>query len=160
MSSWLVLVARGLALGCLWLEFGAHLAPFGLPLGPLGGPMGSRGAPLGVPRGSLGGPLGIPWASLGVPWGSLVDPLGCPGGALGCLGRCRGHFFQICQKLDAQFRANVSNVPRLRIESSLPSFARVAWPARGNGSQSAAQTPPSTRAGGQDDVSLKETPSN
>ena len=111
LSSWLVLVARGLALGCLWLELGAHLAPFGLPLDPLGAPWG----PSGVPWGSLGAPLGAPWCPLGVPWGSLGDPLGVPWGALGC----PRQFSQICRKLDAQFRANVSICTRQRIESSL-----------------------------------------
>ena len=132
MSSWLVLVARGLALGCLWLEFGAHLAPFGLPLGPLGAPWNPRG---------------LPWGPSGVPWGSLWGSLGLPWGALGCPGR----FSRIFRKLDAQFRANVSIRTRLRIESSLPEFARGARGARcasGNGSQSAAQTPPGhTRRG-------------
>ena len=33
LSSWLVLVALGLALGRPWLDFGAHLAPFLLLLG-------------------------------------------------------------------------------------------------------------------------------
>ena len=74
--------------------------------------------------------LGSPWGSLGVPWGAL----GCP-----------GRFSQICRKLDAQFRANVSICTRQRIESSLPELARFARGARaasGNGSQSGAQTPP------------------
>ena len=112
----------------LWRAFGLNLGPtcsFGLPLGPLGAPWD----PLGVPWGSLGDP----WKSPGVPWGAL----GCP-----------RRFSQICQKLDAQFRANVSICTRLRIESSLPSFARPAHVARGNGSQSAAQTLPGhTRRG-------------
>ena len=68
LSSWLVCVALGLALGSPWLDLGAHLGPFGLPLRPLGTPWG----PLGVPR----APLGLPWGSLGVPWGSLWGPLG------------------------------------------------------------------------------------
>ncbi len=54
--------------------------------------------------------------------------------------------------MDAQFRANVSKVPRLHIECSLPDPAEVA-----SGPQLATPLP---RAGGQDDVSLKETPSN
>ena len=74
LSFWLVLVALGMALGCPWLDFGAHLALFGLPLGFLG----SLWGPLGVPWGSLGGPLGVPsgpWGSLGVFWGFLRGPL-------------------------------------------------------------------------------------
>ena len=65
LSSWLVLVALGLALGCPWLDLGAHLVPFELPLGA----------------------LGAPWGPSGVPWGSLGGPLGVPGGPLGCPGR-------------------------------------------------------------------------
>ena len=128
LSSWLVLVALGVASGAL----GLILAPTWLrlccpwaPLGPHGAPWG----PSGVLGGSIGGPLGLPW------------------GALGCPGR----FSQICRKLDTQFRANVSICTRLRIESSLPDLATGASGARlarGNGSQSATQTPPGhTRRG-------------
>ena len=73
-------------------------------------------------------------------YGPLGGPLGCP-----------KQFSQMCRKLDAQFRANVSICTRLRIECSLPELARGArgaYGARGNGSQSAAQPPPShTRRG-------------
>ena len=118
----------GDALGLI-LDFGAHVAPFGLPLAPLG----SLWDPSGVPWVSLGGPRGVPWGSLGVPWGAL----GCP-----------SRFSQICRKLDAQFRVNVSICTRQRIESSLPEFATGATGGRGNGSQSVAQTPLVTCAGG------------
>ncbi len=78
-------------------------------------------------------PLGCPW----VPWGG------------------RDNFSQICQKLDLQFRANVSNEPRLHTKCSLPEFsldlAEVAY-----GPQLATPLP---RAGGWDDVSSKESPS-
>ena len=90
--------------------------------------MGSLGGPLGVPRGSLVGPLGVPW------------------GALGCTGR----FSQICRKLDAQFRANVSICTRLRIDSSLPELAYGAYGAygaRGNGTERCSD-PPFSRTGG------------
>ena len=128
LSSWLVLVALGLALGCLglisaptWLPSTCPWAPWGLH---------------GVSFGYLGAPSGVPSGSLGLPWG----PSGCP-----------RQFSQICRKLDAQFRANVSICTRLRIESSLPELAccaRGAYGARVNGSQSAAQTPPGhTRQG-------------
>ena len=121
-----------------WLDFGAHLAPFDLPLGPLGPPW----APFEVHggyMGSLWGPMGLPLGSLGVPWGAL----GCP-----------GQFSQICRNLEAQFRANVSICTRLRIESSLPEFARPArgargaGGARGNGVTESCSDPPShTRRG-------------
>ena len=131
MSSWLVLVARGPALG----SFGLNLAPTWLSLGcpwalrgPLGGPWGTPWGPSGVPwephgvhRGSLGGPTGLPRGSLG-------GPLGVPWGALGCTGR----FSQICRKLDAQFRANVSILQCLRIESSLPELCTQSRQSRGS----------------------------
>ena len=109
LSSWLVLVAVGLALGCLGLILAPTWLPSTSPLGPLRAPWG----PFGVPWGSLGGPLGVPW--------------------------------EICRKLDAQFRANVFICTCLRIESSFPELAYGAYGAsgaRGNGSRSAAQTPP------------------
>ena len=115
LSSWLVLVALGLALGCLGLILAPTWLPSTCPLGPLGAPWG----PFGIPWGSLGGTLGVPW------------------GALGCPGR----FSQICRK---KVRANVFICTRLRIESSLPELAygsRGAYGARGNGSQSAAHAP-------------------
>ena len=105
LASGACLVARGLALGCLWLECGAHLPPFWLPLDPLGA-------------------------------------LGCP-----------KRFSQICRKLDAQFRANVSICTRLRIESSLPDLASGARPARpasgasGNGVTERCSDPPSHAPG-------------
>ena len=64
LSSWLVLVALGLALGCLWRFWRplgflfAALGPLGDPIGSLGGPSGVLGGLSGTPRGSLGGPLG------------------------------------------------------------------------------------------------------
>ena len=122
--------------GCPWTGFGvplAILAPTWLSFCCAWAIWG----PHWVPRGSLGGPLDLPWGSLG-------GPLGVPWGALGCTGR----FSQICRKLDTQFRANVFICTRLCIESSLPELAYGAYGARGNGSQSAAQTPPGhTRRG-------------
>ena len=80
-------------------------------------------------------------------WWRHVTNYGPLGGPLGCLG-VPSQFSRICRKLDAQFRANVSICTRLRIEFSLPEFAYGARGARGNGSQSAAQTPPGhTRRG-------------
>ena len=156
LSSWLVLVARGLALGCLWLEFGAHLAPFGLPLDPLGAPWGPSGVPWG-PLGLPWGPHGVPGESLGVLWVSLGGPLGVPRGSLGgplevpwgALG-CTGRFSEICRKLDAQFRAKVSILQCLRIESSLPVLctqSRQSPGSRGSGIWTAARCPPSSRRG-------------
>ena len=78
------------------------------------------------------GPLGVPWGSLGVPWGCLGVPWDVQGNFLRFVRKCPPNSEQ----------TNLSNVPRLLIEASLPFFARVAQGARGNGSQSAAQTPP------------------
>ena len=72
LSSWLVLVALGLALGCLW-RFWRPLGFLFAALGPLGDPIGSLEGPLGVPWTSLGGPSGVPWGSLGAPWGAQGD---------------------------------------------------------------------------------------
>ena len=134
----------------LWGAFGLNLGPTWLPLGCPWAPWGSHGVPwgsLGCPLGCLGAPLGIPWGSLGLPWGAL----GCP-----------GRFSPIFRKLDAQFRANVSICTRLRIEYSLRnSPANPVDPA--NPAEVASGPPlaaPLPHAGGQDDVSLKETPSN
>ena len=136
LSSWLVLVALGLALGCLW-RFWHPLGFLFAALGPLGDPIGSLEGPLG--------PLGPP---LGVPPGSLWVPLGC----LGCTGR----FSQICRKLDAQFRANVSILQCLRIKNSLAEFipgSRGSRLSAQSGARAAVPNPTS-RAGGQDDVSF------
>ena len=124
-------------------SLGVTSRSFWIPLGSLGTPLGSFGVPSGCPW--------TPWGPQELPWGSLWGPSGLPrgslGGALGCLGVLK-RFSQICRKLDAQFRANVSICTRLRIESSLPELASGATGARGNGSQSAAQTPPGhTRRG-------------
>ena len=70
-------------------------------------------------------------------------PLGYLGGALGCTGR----FSQICRKLDAQFRANVSILQCLRIESSLPELSRQSPGSPGSGIWTAARCPPSSRRG-------------
>ena len=122
----------GLALECLGLIW----APTWLPLTWPWAPWGLHGVSLGS--------LATPWTPFGVPWRFPCGSLRVPWGALGCPSR----FSQICRKLDAQFRANVSIRKRLRIEYSLPEFSR------------ALLATPLPHAGGQDDVSLKETPSN
>ena len=76
-------------------------------------------------------------------------PLGYLGGALGC----PGLFSQICRKLDAQFRANVSILQCLRIESSLPELSTQSRGSpgtrgsRGSCIWTAARCPPSSRRG-------------
>ena len=99
LSSWLVWVALGLALGSLgltwahtWLPSGCPCAPWGshgVLGGSLGLPWGSLGVPLGVPRGPYGvlwGSLEVPWAPLGLSWGSSGVPRGSLWGPLGRLG--------------------------------------------------------------------------
>ena len=82
-----------------------------------------------------------------------LDPLGNP---LGCQG---DPISPICQKLDVQFQANVSKVLRLRIEYYLPEFSPGSSGSSGSGICTAVRNP-LPRAGGQDDVSLEETPSD
>ena len=91
------------AFGFPWGAFGLHLAPFGVHLAPLGVQLVAFGlhlAPFGVPFGRL-------WGALGA--------LGAIGGSLGCL-RAYSRFLS---KLDIQFRANVSQVPRLHTKYCL-----------------------------------------
>ena len=84
--------------------FGTHFALLGPTLGFLLGPFGMPWAPKGVSLASLW----RPWGSLGTPWGHLGH-LGLPSGAWDDLG----------SKMDVQFRANGSQVARLRTKSDL-----------------------------------------
>ena len=63
-------------------------------------------------------------------------------------------------KLEVQFRANVSKVLRLSTNKRRPELSPGSRGSPGNELRSAVRNPPSTRAGGQDDVSSKQTPSN
>ena len=113
------------------------LSPFWEPLGPLWVTLGSFGTHFGTPGdalGSLGGAVGASWGSIG----HLVP-----------------------QETPSQTEG--SQVPRLRTKTSLLEFAR--WSrgsrrSRRNGPRTTVQDLPSTRAGDQDDVSFKQTPSN
>ena len=128
-------------LGLFWLPVDWLWGAFGLNLGPAWLPSGCPWAPW-----SLGAPLRIPWGSLGGPWGIPGGSLGLPGDALGCPTR----FSLIFRKLDAQFRANVSNCTRLRIESSLTEFShgsRQSSESSQSGMWPAARVPPSSRRG-------------
>ena len=79
LSSWLVLVALGLALGCLW-RFWRPLGFLFAALGPLGDPIGSLGGPSGVPRGSLGDPPDPPDPAEAASGLQLAAPLPRAGG--------------------------------------------------------------------------------
>ena len=95
--------------------------------------------------GSLGGPLGVPGGPRGAlpggPWGSLGSPL-------------ENH-----QNLEVLYRKTGQKCCACAL---IPGSARSARSARSSqsGPSSTARDLPSTRAGGQDDVSSKETSSN
>ena len=72
---------------------------------------------LGATLGFLLGAFGAPWApkgSLGTPWGHL-----------GHLGLPRGAWDDFGSKMDVQFRANGSQVARLRTKNDLAEFSGV-----------------------------------
>ena len=117
----------GTTLGSLWLTLGC----LGLPLTVIWGPCGRLGAPVGSSWGAfgcLGVLLGTPWGHFGLKWR---------------FGRLRG----------TPPQANGSQVPRLRIESSLPELCAGSGGSAGNGVRRRCSDPTSTHAGGQDDVS-------
>ena len=110
--------------------------------------------------------FGCPWTGFGVPfgvpWGSLANPLRVPEGALGCLGVPRAIFSDLW-KIGRP-------IPSKCVYLHAPAHKK--WPRGIHPSQSVA-TPgspqtgaraavpnPTSRAGGQDDVSLEQTPSN
>ena len=125
---------------CLWNSFCSPWDDFGLPFGSLWGALGSQGALLGVTL----VPLGFPWA----PWGHLWH-LGLPRAAWDDLG----------SKVDVQFRANGSQVARLRTKNDLAKLSGVSalWAQSGAG---AAAPRPTSLAPGARMTAVKHTPSN
>ena len=95
--------------GCL-CHFGHHFGVLGMTLGVLLGAFGAPWAPRGSPWRHFGLPL-APWGLRGAIWGTL--------GSQGELGMSLG------LKMDVQFRANGSQVARLRTKSDLAQFSRV-----------------------------------
>ena len=89
--------------------FGAHFVLLGATVGFLLGPFGAPRAPKGPSLASLW----LPFGSLGTPWGHL-----------GHLGLPRGAWDDFGSKMDVQFRANGSQVARLRTKSDLAEFSR------------------------------------
>jgi len=93
--------------------------------------------------------------------GILVAPLEILQGALGSLEGalgCPKRFYQICQKLDVQLEADVSEAMRLRIESSFPELRNIP-PDRIRKVASVPQlTTPLPRAGSQDDACSRANP--
>ena len=117
---------------------GPHCIPFGEFLVSLWGTLGSLGTHFGPPGAALGRPgstLELLWDNSGPHWEKKCHA---------------GH----------PLRAEASQVPCLRAKTSLLEFARRSWRSWRNGPGTTVQDLPSTRAGDQDDVSLKQTPSN
>ena len=90
------------------IDFGPHFALLGPTLGFLLGALGAPWAPKGPSLASFWFPFG----SLGTPWGHL-----------GHLGLPRGAWDDFGSKMDVQFRANGSQVARLRTKSDLAEFS-------------------------------------
>ena len=130
--------------------FGAHFVLLGATLGFLLGAFGAPWAPKGPSLASLWSPFG----SLGTPWGHL-----------GHLGLPRGAWDDFGSKMDVQFRANGSQVARLRTKSDLAEFSAGSGGRRGSaqwaqsGARAAAPNPTSLAPGARMTV-VKHTPSN
>ena len=93
----------------------SHLIVFGAPF-----------VLLGATLGFLLGAFGAPWAPKGPSLASLWSPfgsLGTPWGHLGHLGLPRGAWDDFGSKMDVQFRANGSQVARLRTKNDLAEFS-------------------------------------
>ena len=123
-SCWLPLGCRWAPFGSLWAALASSRPSFGSLLGPL--------AALGRHLGPIRVHLAFPWPPFGLPGAPWVPGL----------------------TLDFILRANVAQVPRLRTKSSLGEFASWSRGSRLNGVMKCCSDPPSTRAGGQDDVSF------
>ena len=130
--------------------FGAHFAFLGATLGFLLGFFGAPRAPKGLSLASLWPPFG----SLGTPWGHLGH-LGLPSGAWDDLG----------SKMDVQFRANGSQVTRLRTKSDLAELSPrspcslLSAVSTQSGARTAAPNPTSLAPGARMTV-VKHTPSH
>ena len=117
-------------------------------------PFGHSGCPLGpfdslwLPLGALGLPSGVIWVAFGCQWPSL-GPLWPSWGSLGALGPI---WIPFSEEMLLKYRACAQNLAFWNLPADAAEPAEVV-------SASAAQTPPSTRAGGQDDGST-QTPSN
>ena len=126
------------SLGCLWDPLGCPWAPLGCPWAPLGCPW----APLGCPWAPFGcpwAPLRCPWTALGCPWG----PRGAPWGQIPTNGQILVSNTEKCVK----FMKLSSKISFCVFASGLSGFP-------GSAVMECYSDPPSTRAGGQDDVSF------
>ena len=111
------------------IVFGAHFVFLGATLGFLLGPFGAPRAPKGLSLASLWFPFG----SLGTPWGHL-----------GHLGLPREAWDEFGSKMDVQFRANGSQVARLRTKRDL---AELSDQSTQSGARAAAPNPTSLAPG-------------
>ncbi len=121
----------------------------------------SRGCDLGVLLGSFGAvraPKGLSLASLWLPFGILWLPWDSVG-HLGHLGLPRGAWDDFGSKMDVQFRANGSQVARLRTKSDLAELSRQCRVWAQSGARAAAPNPTSLAPGARMTV-VKHTPSN
>ena len=126
--------------GALWLPWGCPWSPFGSVWVPLASPWPSFGSHLG----SFGRPLGPLWPCLGPLWPCLGS-LGAPGSIRAPLSEQMLLKHRACaQNLASRNSAGAPGAP-----GSSPDQV----------SSTAARDLPSTRAGGQKDVSSKQTPS-
>ena len=119
---------------CLWSSF-FHFVVLGTTLGLL---LGAFGAPW-APKGPSLASLWFPFGSLGTPWGHL-----------GHLGLPRGAWNDLGFEMDVQFRANGSQVTRLRTKSDLAEFSglrRVSAIWAQSGAGAAAPNPTSVAPG-------------
>ena len=126
----------------------SHLIVFGAPFVLLGATLGFLLGSFGAPR----APKGLSQASLWPPFGSL----GTPWGHLGHHGLPRGAWDDFGSKMEVQFRANGSQVARLRTKNDLAEFSRQ-WAQ--SGARAAAPNPTSLAPGARMTV-VKHTPSN
>ena len=110
---------------CLWSSF-CYFALLGATLGFLLGAFGAPWAPKGPSLASLWSPFG----SLGTPWGHLGHP-GLPRGAWDDFG----------SKMEVQFRANGSQVARLRTKNDLAEFSGLSAQWAQSGAGAAAPNP-------------------
>ena len=148
-------------IGSLWiynwslrLPFGA----FGSPLAPKGAPRG----PKGCPQGAQGGPQwtqGVPLGRLWHPLGSLLGALGLLWGTRGCLGVYSTILSKMGGPIPSKWRVCPQPVDKSEPRGTHPRIRRIPrirtkWHT-GRSSQ-----PHFIRAGGQDDVSSNQTPSN
>jgi len=108
----------------------------------------ARALYVGALRGESVTKKGVPLAPRGVPWAA------------------QGHILGFGPKMDLQFRANGSHVCNLSTKVGLAELIRrkprqaAAIPLSPQSGARAAAPNPTSRAGGQDDVSLEQTPSN